>query len=430
MGREGQHRRRHREERRAKRCSDSEVPPSLGEVVGASPAEVDRILRDWLPALESEGLLSGRTTKNVSNLLSCRTPALGGTLHLCESCGDCHEVHRSCRDRHCPKCPALDSARWEQARKARALPAPYFHTVLTIPGRLRFLYKNKKNQSLLYSRLLSLASRTTLDLAEERLGHGARSGLTAVLHTWNRETAFHVHAHLLVLGGGVTKDGRWLERKEESLLPKDVLRARFRDAILEDLRALLDAGELDLGGRAPHSLRADLERLHGIDWIVYAKRTLRGADEAIGYLARYTSKVALSNDRILHYDGRSVTLSTKNGQSVTLDALEFCRRFLSHFLPKGFVRIRHYGALSPRNVPTLLARARAALAEQGRVVEVHEDAKGGWEDLMFSVTGTDVRKCPACGATRVQLEIRPGESLDHVLARRYRARAPTAEVRS
>ncbi len=414
LGHEHRTREKHRAERRA-RLRESCSSLSLDEVAEASAAEVDEILRDWFSALASEGLLEGRAKKTVSNLVSCRTSALGGALHVCPSCGDTLPVHRSCRDRHCPKCPALDSARWELARKARALPVTYFHAVLTTPARLRPLFK--RNRSLLYSRLLSVASRVTLVLAEERLGHGARSGLTAVLHTWNREIAYHPHVHLLVLGGGVTPDGRWLEKKEESLLPTDVLRARFRDAFLSLLRELLERSALDLGGATPDSVRRDLDVLAEVDWIGYAKGSLSAGDRTTGYLARYTSKVALSNDRIQNYDGTHVTFATKNGESVTLDALEFCRRFLSHFLPKGFVRIRHYGILSPRNVPTLLARARAALEREGRAVEVHEDAKGGWEDLLFSLTGDDVRKCRACGATRLVFEIRPGESVDHVLAR-------------
>lgn len=373
--------------------------------------EIAQLLRVPQQTLHKKGVLDARQHEVLHHLLACRTEELGGALHLCNACGQFLPVYRSCRDRHCPKCSALDAARWERARLAAGLPVPYFHVVLTVPGRLRPLFRD--NKRVLYDRLLSLASRVTLALAEERLG-GARSGLISVLHTWNRKVRYHVHVHLLVLSGGLTGDGRWVERRRDSLLPRDVLAQRFRDALLRTLGGLLDAADLETRDLA---IRETLDALAREKWIAYAKKTLSGADQAIAYLARYTSKVALSNDRILDYQAGVVTLATKNGETDKQEVLELDLNFLSHVLPKRFVRIRHYGLLSPRNLPTLLPRARAAIEKaQGTRMEPALDAKLSWQDLMLDLTGVDPRKC-SCGATRLVYEMRKGETVDQALAR-------------
>ena len=93
-------------------------------------------------------------------------------------------------------------------------------------------------------------------------------------------------------------------------------------------------------------------QLYKHKWVVYAKRPFTGPQSVVEYLGRYTHKIAISNHRIKNHEAGKVTFSYKDykhgsvKKEMTLEALEFIRRFSLHVLPKGFVRIRHYGICS------------------------------------------------------------------------------------
>jgi hypothetical protein len=112
-----------------------------------------------------------------------------------------------------------------------------------------------------------------------------------------------------------------------------------------------------------------LDRLGKIDWVVHAKPPFGGPQQVLEYLGRYTHRVAISNQRLLDFDGDRVTFQYKDyrrsgqerSKEMTLDADEFIRRFLLHSLTPGFQRIRHYGILASSQKRTLLALARQLL---------------------------------------------------------------------
>lgn len=90
-------------------------------------------------------------------------------------------------------------------------------------------------------------------------------------------------------------------------------------------------------------------------WIVYAKQPFQSPKAVVEYLGRYTHKIAISNHRLKTINDSRVTFSykdyNKSGKQelMSLDAVEFLRRFSMHILPKGFMRMRHYGILASRN---------------------------------------------------------------------------------
>ena len=87
----------------------------------------------------------------------------------------------------------------------------------------------------------------------------------------------------------------------------------------------------------------------------------------IRYLGRYTHRVAISNHRLLAFDGLNVTFRWKDyahggkQRKMTLSAHEFLRRFTQHILPRGFVRIRQFGYLTNTRRAANLALARELL---------------------------------------------------------------------
>jgi hypothetical protein len=340
------------------------------------------------------------------DILACRTDILGGHLDVCPDCAFARPAYNSCRNRHCPKCQAMQQAAWIEGRMARILPCPYFHVVFTLPAPLRPVAR--RHPKLIYNLLFETVSQTLLTLGNDPKRLGAQLGFTAVLHTWTRALEYHPHVHCVVTGGGLTRDGtRWLAiRRSTYLFPTRVLGALFRGKFLAGLRRLHADAKLDLGAIAP-DVRRFLDRLHQTRWLVYVKPPFGGPEQVFRYLGRYTHRIAISNQRLVSLTDRGVTFRTKHGDTVTLPAEEFIRRFLLHVLPKRFIRLRHFGLMAPANATTRLETARrllAAAAPQSAAPPPPSPppADKTWVDRVLELTGTDPTKCPRCAATLVR----------------------------
>jgi hypothetical protein len=306
----------------------------------------------------------------------------------------------------------LRGARWVEARLDRILPVHHFHVVFTLPGDLHELAR--RNRALIFDLLLKSAAGALLTLGRDPkwFGRPVQLGVTTVLHTWARNLHFHPHAHCIVTGGGLAYDGDAWVLTQDFLLPVHVLGALFRGLFLDGLERMRTRGLLadDLNDRAARRRRA---RLYNKSWVVYAKRPFGGAEQVYRYLGHYTHRVAISNARLLSADDDTIVFRTRGPNTVALHPVEFIRRFLDHRLPRGFVKIRHGGLLSPTNVNGRLARAKALLcqddlrsasAASADVAAAHLEPKTvdlPWPDLLFALTGIDLRVCPACHSRAV-----------------------------
>ncbi|MDY6839860.1 MAG: IS91 family transposase [Thermodesulfobacteriota bacterium] len=343
----------------------------------------------------------------------CRTAELGGHVDVCEHCGALMISYNSCRNRHCPKCQCLDKERWVEARKNDVLPTHYFHVVFTVPDVLRPLAL--RNQRRFYNILFNSAAETLKTLCKDPKHLGAQIGFIAVLHTWSQVLLDHPHIHCIVPGGGLSVDEkRWIGAEQEFFIPVKVLSAMFRGKFLDNLKKAYELDELKFPGKIAHlkegfSFQKLLSSLYGKNWIVYCKPPFKNPEDVVDYLGRYTHRVALSNDRIVKFDGERVTFryrdSSDNNKTklMTLNASEFIRRFLLHVLPDGFMKIRHYGILSNRSRKTKLARCRQLLGvaqDEGN----EKQAKPSWQELLFKLTGIDPTVCPHCGKGKMVLK--------------------------
>ena len=387
--------------------SDISSPPRL---------EVADILRAHGKAYRARHPVSPEQATVLRRLSACRTAALGGHVDTCDACGTVQISYNSCRDRHCPKCQTTRQMEWVESRLTRLLPTPYFHVVFTLPEQLQPL--GLKNRRLLYGLLFRAASQTLLKLAADPRRLGAQIGFTAVLHTWGQNLLFHPHLHCVVTGGGLSPDRqRWVAGREDYFLPVRVLGQLFRGKFLAELKADYQAGKLTLSGSVaplqdPRQFRRLLGTLYRQRWVVYAKPPFGGARQVYRYLGRYTHRVAISNRRLLALDEGRVTFRYKDyadggrGKQMTLDAEGFIRRFLLHVLPKGFVRIRHYGLLAGRNVDTKLADCHRLL-DAG--AEPATDAVAAATEPVAADNGTDDEslRCPHCQAPLRRYELPP-----------------------
>ena len=293
--------------------------------------------------------VSYQKRKVIRAIVNCRTAALGGHLQSCPDCDHQRIAYNSCRNRHCPKCQVQQREKWIRARMEQVLPVPYFHVVFTIPCELNQLCLAYPKQ--LYNTLFS-ASWKTIGIFSDDPGHlGAKSGMTGILHTWGQNLSLHPHVHCLVPSGGIDPQNNWKEGrgKGKYLFPVKAMGRVFRAVFLKQLKQLKKKGEIDHA-----DLRALVDALFKKPWVVYAKRPFAGATSVIEYLGRYSHKVAIGNHRIKAIEDNKVCFAYKNYRTrqnsrMHLGAREFIRRFVQHILPKGFVRIRHFGICASRN---------------------------------------------------------------------------------
>ena len=253
--------------------------------------------------------------------------------------------YHSCRNRHCPSCQGKKVDKWISKQQESLLDVPYFHVVFTLPKELRTLCLHKPR--IMYSLLFRASWETINTLAGDSKYLGAKTGMTAVLHTWSQNLSLHPHLHCIVPGGGVTNNGAWktTRSKGKYLFPKQVLSTIYRAIFMRELLLLHKSGQISLD-------RSTREKLYTKRWVVYAKRPFAKPQNVIEYLGRYTHKVAISNYRIIDVSETHVTFKWKDYRhastvkEMTLNIREFIRRFAMHILPHRFVRIRHYGILS------------------------------------------------------------------------------------
>jgi hypothetical protein len=334
----------------------------------------------------------------------CRTPALGGHVDQCDRCGYRKISYCSCRNRHCPKCHERARAQWLEQRAAELLPVEYFHVVFTLPQRLAPLAL--QNQRLIYGILFRAAAETLTRIAGDPRHLGARIGFLAVLHTWGQNLNHHPHLHCVVPGGGIALDQRrWISCRQQFLFPVKVLSRLFRAKFVAYLKTAFRDGKLGFHGELKSlSERRNfvewLSPVAGTEWVVYAKPPFGGPRQVLKYLARYTHRVAISNQRLISLENNRVTFRWKNyargnqPATVTLQAVEFVRRFLLHVLPRGFVKVRHFGLLANRGRRRNLALCRKLLVASSSARDFHPA-----HDRLADQMETDQRdRCPRCRA--------------------------------
>ena len=321
--------------------------------------------------------LSYQQLKAYRAVLRCRTAALGGHKDKCIDCQyEAPISYNSCRSRCCPKCQAQARRRWLEAQQRDLLNTNYFHVVFTLPHELNPLALTSPKPFL--DLLFAASSETLLEVAADPKRLGAQIGFLSILHTWSSNLLGHYHVHSVVPAGGLSADHRrWIHTHHPLfLLPIPVLRTVFRKKFLDGLGQLYRKGLLDCRGpaadfQAPAWFEALAARLADKQWYVYAKPPFGGPEHVLRYLGRYTHRMAISNHRLTAFDGQRVSFRWRDyahgskQRVMTLDATEFLRRFFLHVLPKGFVRIRHYGLLSNR-FRKLLPLARTLLAVDDR----------------------------------------------------------------
>jgi rubredoxin len=344
--------------------------------------------------------------KVLRAIARCRTAALGGHLDECSRCGHRVISYNSCRNRHCPKCQANARDKWLAARSRELLPTSYVHVVFTLPHELAPLAL--QNKKVVYGLLFRTSAETLLEIARDPKHLGAEIGFFSVLHTWNQKLEHHPHVHCVVPAGGLSPDHtRWIKPRYPFFLPVKVLGRVFRGKFVAALRDAFTDGQLGFHGNLtflaqPKAFSAWLRQLFRHDWVVYSKRPFGGPEHVLRYLGSYTHRVAISNHRLISFANEKVTFRWRDSahknkkRLMTLPVEEFLRRFLLHLLPKGFVRIRHFGFLASRRRAALLPICFRSLG----AAAPSDSAPGAAKVEPAPTTWT----CPQCGGSMQVVE--------------------------
>lgn len=363
------------------------------------------VLRKFYPKYLEMHTPNEHQAKAVRHILNCKTGAYGANISKCEKCGHAQYHNNSCRDRSCPMCQALSNEMWVDAQNEYVLDIDYYHLVFTCPSELNpLIYCNQKE---LYSLFFHAAAETILELSKDPAHMGGTPGFISIMHTWGSNLSYHPHIHALSTCGGLDAERNWHQKKDGFFLPGKAMAMLFKGKFLSGLKGLHDAGKLCYEGEA-QKYRDQIEYQKLLDfcyeknWVTDIRESFAGAETVMYYLGRYTHRIAISNSRILRMDESTVTIRIKdykNGgewKELTLEGIEFVRRFLMHIPPKGFVRIRRYGLLSNHNRQKLIPICRNLIGCHEFLRRFRKDDKAHAIKVLYK---KDVTVCPCCGGT-------------------------------
>jgi len=283
----------------------------------------------------------------------CREGALGFNQAQCQGCGHREWYASSCGDRHCPACLGPRQAQWSEQVCGRLPDCPHFHVVFTVPEEFHDFFEG--NYRIAAGALFGAAAETLKCF--QKNNWEMEGGFFGVLHTWGSALNWHPHLHVLVSGGGVCRrTGRWKQARPDYLFAVRALSKVFRAIMLRRVEAL--DGEASIrwpAGLESVEARRDWRvKLATRNWNIFSKPTLGNTRAVVRYLARYTSRIAMSNARISQVDEerRRVRFRWKNyreggrREEREMPAKNFVRAFVRHLVPKGLRRIRYYGWLA------------------------------------------------------------------------------------
>lgn len=368
-----------------------QAPQPTGHIVRLQVSrpqyEVADVIRLFGQRFCEECLPNGDRKRVLNALSACRTFALGGHKEKCDCCAKERISYNSCRNRHCPKCQGSKQAFWVEDLLETTLQVKHYHIVFTVPHELNNICL--PDSKWFYEKLFSSVWETIKQFGYNR--YGVESGAVCVLHTWGQNLSFHPHIHCIVPAVGESFAGniKHIGSGGKYLYPVWQLSAVFRGKLMQRITARLECDGLS------QDVRTVMKGLWNKAWVVHCEPSMAKPEHVIRYLGQYTHRVAITNQRIIDINDRNVTFMHKdyaNGarqKPISLDGVEFLRRFCMHILPHRLVKIRRYGIYS--------SRARALKKSQGNhKMTINIRATETAQQRLKRLTGYDVCLCPFC----------------------------------
>ncbi len=323
-------------------------------------------------------------------MADCGTGRLGTVSYRCAQCeaegrSAVHFTNASCGNRHCPNCQTANNGDWCADQVSKLLPCDYFFVTFTVPEQLRPFIRS--HQNVCYRAMFTAAAfALKTAMANPKFCGADITGFTAVLHTFGRDLVYHPHVHVILPGGGLTKDGRWTHTLPGFLAPVKLLSQLFRMEFERLVKEQIDAESLPPAEDFRREFVSDVESVG--DGVATLK-----------YLSRYVFRTAITNDRIESLvDGRVTFRYRKTGEHqdrrMRLPVFEFLRRFLQHVLPRRLHKVRHYGFLS-RCSKTDMESLRSAILKARADFDPDLELED-WRPPVLVRSADPGLRCPVC----------------------------------
>lgn len=362
--------------------------------------ELADVVKAFGDELVSNSMLAPVQLKVLKKIAQCRTAALGGHEEKCDTCHSVRYSYNSCGDRHCPKCQAAKQAFWIDDLIHNTLPIKHYHIVFTAPHQLNQLCLH--NSKVFYALFFAAVWNTLRSFGYSHFG--VESGAVCVLHTWGQNLSLHPHVHCIVPAAGFSLKGEWKNIGQSTgnyLYPVHQLSDTFKGKFLDSLkRSLRKQNKLDLFN---HSI----QKAYAVKWVVHCEPSMAKADHVVKYLGQYTHRVAITNQRILRISDNTVTFITKDYRDraikkpVTLDGIEFLRRFTMHILPKRFVKIRRFGIYNHTVKRNLDLQFVPEEKPDIDTIIKQQQAPETNQQRLERLTGINPCRCPVCKTGRM-----------------------------
>ena len=325
--------------------------------------------------------------KRILNaLLLCRTTAFGGHKEKCDCCAKERISYNSCRNRHCPKCQGSKQAFWVEELLETTLQVKHYHIVFTVPHELHHICL--LDSKWFYGELFATVWDTLLQFGYTHFD--VESGAVCVLHTWGQNLSFHPHIHCIVpaLGESFAGNMKHIGSGGKYLYPVKQLSLVFRGKLMQKIK------ENPKRKLLPERHQSLIKDAWDKSWVVHCEPSMAKPEHVIRYLGLYTHRVAITNQRIININGHKVTFMHKDyadgarQKPISMEGVEFLRRFCMHILPHRFVKIRRYGIYS--------SRARALKKWEDPKMIIKTKAAETTQERLMRLTGFDVYLCPFC----------------------------------
>lgn len=369
--------------------------PSLGQIL---------TLMDQQNKIEWKSL-SPKQAKTLRNIMKCHTAEAGFTSSRCEACGHTEIHYGSCNDPSCPCCGVVKREEWAEKQGEKMIDVCHFHIIFTVPDSLNPLILHDREY--LYNAMFKASELTLKELAASKKHLGIeKCGFYSVLHSWGSNMSFHPHIHTVFAGGGMDENGEFKRSKSSFLFPAKKAAALFQSNFLK-----IASSKYEYSGSpwldAFHKAR-------DVKWNVQIVPAGDREQVVIEYLGRYVNRTAISNGRILSYDGDQVTFTWKDYRDhskmkvMSLKDTEFLRRFVMHIAPEYFRRTRYYGFYSDSGRKTL-EEVREKAKQKKKFVRRDKF------QILTDILGWDVRFCRECGVQYSSVEMHPMWNKDRII---------------
>ena len=332
-----------------------------------------------------ENKIRSNVKKEVEKVLKCKDTKYGFIELKCDKCNTKKKIGFTCKSRFCTSCGKIYTDNWIDNMLGNLINVKHRHIVFTIPEELRKFFGIDRQRLKILPKCAARAVMSWMHSLNKK--EEFTPGIVTVIHTFGRDLKWNPHVHMMVTEGGKGNITEWRHIRHISY---ESLRKRWQKILLDEVTSISgNTKEVKL-------LKNKLYKEKDKGFYVYAKTEIKSAKTAAKYVGRYVGRPAISESRILKYDGKNVTYKYTRHEDnkvivETVHVYEFIKRIIRHIPEKNFKMIRYFGIYSRRSK----CKVNFIKMIDKMVLSIRKSI-ANWENRILAITGVDPCKCPNC----------------------------------